>query len=110
MSKKQTSDMTHIMLVNENKPRVYLYNGTEGKKLPRPCLKCGVVVQGNLRALEQHHSANHPKVELGFDYTNQAWIQDGVYLNCAHPLDHGCRCYGRLHEGEAPEVGASIHF
>ena len=110
MSRKQTKDMTHLMLVNENKPKVLYYRGTEGKNLPRPCMKCGVVVQGKLTALEAHHSVAHPTVTLGFDYTNQAWVADGVYQRCSHPEDMDCQCYGRLHEGEPPMVGASIHF
>ena len=35
-----------------------------------------------------------------FDYTNQAWTQDGAYVDCGHPAA-GCECYGRAHAGEA---------
>jgi hypothetical protein len=56
-----------------------------------------------------------------FDYTNQAWTSDGVYLDCAHypagtilgpgglnsgKVFQGCDCYGRAHAGEA--VSAEI--
>ncbi len=40
----------------------------------------------------------------GFDYTNQAWVVNGVYVRCGHGTRPGfevaCQCYGRLHEGE----------
>jgi hypothetical protein len=50
-----------------------------------------------------------------FDYTNQAWTVDGVYVDCGHPAAGtvmgagspapgepfgGCDCYGRAHKGE----------
>jgi hypothetical protein len=50
-----------------------------------------------------------------FDYTNQAWTEDGVYVDCNHPPVGsvmgddgpvpgaefvGCDCYGRAHAGE----------
>ena len=84
MSKKETSQMTHIQLVNENKPKSVFYRGTESKKLPRVCSQCGITVNGKLTDLEQHWSENHTVV-VGFDYTNQAWIKDGVYVDCGHP-------------------------
>ncbi|MBW3598187.1 MAG: hypothetical protein KY475_13070 [Planctomycetes bacterium] len=36
----------------------------------------------------------------GFDYENQAWVVKGHYQRCGHPEEMGCRCFGRLHEGE----------
>ena len=36
----------------------------------------------------------------GYDYINQAWVVDGVYVRCGHPETMNCRCYGRTHEGE----------
>tara|TARA_R110000765_G_scaffold388682_1_gene481019 strand:+ start:421 stop:681 length:261 start_codon:yes stop_codon:yes gene_type:complete len=50
-----------------------------------------------------------------FDYTNQAWTVDGVYVDCGHPVAgtvmgagspapgeafRSCECYGRAHAGE----------
>jgi len=35
---------------------------------------------------------------MRFDYTNQAWTQDGVYVDCRHRVS--CDCYGRAHAGE----------
>lgn len=35
-----------------------------------------------------------------YDYKNQAWIIDGVYVSCAHPPDMNCHCYGKVHAGE----------
>ena len=52
---------------------------------------------------------------MRFDYTNQAWTQDGAYVDCGHPAAgtvmgdgspapgepfQGCNCYGRAHAGE----------
>jgi hypothetical protein len=42
--------------------------------------------------------------DVRYDYTNQAWIEDGRYSNCGHPATMACGCYGRAHQGElAPE-------
>ena len=38
--------------------------------------------------------------DVRFDYDVQAWVMDGYYVRCGHAGD-ACRCYGRLHEGEA---------
>ena len=35
-----------------------------------------------------------------YDYTNQAWLKDGVYLDCGHR--DACSCFGRLHAGQHP--------
>ena len=40
----------------------------------------------------------------GFDYDNQAWAKDGVYLRCGHPENMDCNCYGRIHAGEKTVV------
>jgi hypothetical protein len=37
----------------------------------------------------------------GFDYENQAWVENGKYLRCGHPDPMDCGCFGRLHEGES---------
>jgi hypothetical protein len=36
----------------------------------------------------------------GYDYDNQAWYQNGVYVLCGHPASFDCDCYGKLHAGE----------
>lgn len=36
-----------------------------------------------------------------FDYERQAWVVDGHYVQCGHSPETDCRCFGRLHEGEA---------
>jgi hypothetical protein len=46
-------------------------------------------------------------LQLAYDYTNQAWVQDGRYLGCGHSLP--CDCYGRRHEGEAVTANAEVH-
>lgn len=37
-----------------------------------------------------------------YDYKNQAWVVDGRYVSCDHPM---CKkdisfCYGTMHQGE----------
>ena len=123
-SNNNTSDMSHSQIVNEQKPKPMYYKGSEAKKLPRVCTVCNSVIHGNYSALEDHVATHN----IRYDYTNQAWIIDGVYAKCYCPeagtlVDPGqpggpggepyimgeCGCYGRLHEGETPMVGASIH-
>lgn len=43
----------------------------------------------------------------GFDYGRQAWVEDGRYVRCGHPLDMPCKCWGRLHEGEVTKIDNS---
>jgi hypothetical protein len=38
----------------------------------------------------------------GFDYTNQAWVQNGRYVPCGHLDEHGCNCFGKLNAGRRP--------
>lgn len=45
----------------------------------------------------------------GYDYTNQAWVVDGVYVACGHAPTLHCSCYGKLHAGEKPAEDAEIH-
>lgn len=40
----------------------------------------------------------------GYDYANQAWVANGVYVDCGHPEFLQCTCYGRQHAGEKAEV------
>ncbi len=35
-----------------------------------------------------------------YDYENQAWVVDGVYVRCGHDKSMACNCFGRIHEGE----------
>ena len=35
-----------------------------------------------------------------YDYENQAWVKDGKYVRCGHPDYMGCKCFGKIHEGE----------
>ena len=128
---RNRGSMERYLMGNENYGRIdrsSYYQGSEDKSLPRVCLMCNTQVQGTQANLERHVNANHPKVWNGYDYTNQAWIIQGVYAKCGCPkpgtiVDPGqpggpggpkfvatlCRCYGRLHEGEPPMIGASIH-
>jgi hypothetical protein len=37
----------------------------------------------------------------GYDYDNQAWYKNGVYVRCGHPDSMGCDCFGKINEGMA---------
>lgn len=50
--------------------------------------------------MSRTYYAADPK-QYGYDYTNQAWVKDGVYQDCNHPADMNCCCFGRAHKGEA---------
>jgi hypothetical protein len=36
-----------------------------------------------------------------YDYVKQAWVRDGKYVRCGHPLVMDCGCFGKLHAGES---------
>lgn len=49
-----------------------------------------------------------------YDYTNQAWVRDGVYVACSHVLEAGyalelCQCFGRIHAGEMVLSEAKVY-
>ena len=37
----------------------------------------------------------------GYDYDNQAWYQNGVYVRCGHPESMDCGCFGKANAGKA---------
>ena len=37
----------------------------------------------------------------GYDYVNQAWYMNGVYVRCGHPDTMNCECYGKINAGKA---------
>lgn len=39
-------------------------------------------------------------IDTWYDYTNQAWVRDGIYVACGHPTWFICYCYGKMHQGE----------
>jgi hypothetical protein len=41
----------------------------------------------------------------GFDYENQAWVENGKYVACGHRASMNCSCYGKIHEGEETMKG-----
>ena len=102
MGRKPVSQMTDAQVLKACKPKVKGYKETELQKYPRPCLLCGVQVEGTLGDLERHQSIH---LDTRYDYDNQAWIVNGKYARCYHPASMKCGCYGRLHEGEnAPSI------
>jgi hypothetical protein len=40
----------------------------------------------------------------GYDYNNQAWVINGKYVDCGHPSNMECGCYGRIHKGEEVKI------
>lgn len=47
---------------------------------------------------------------LFYDYDRQAWVEHGVYVDCGHRAIIKCRCYGRIHAGEAAPASASDYL
>ncbi len=45
---------------------------------------------------------------LFFDYANQAWVQNGIYVDCNHPTQWESCCYGRVHKGERCSHGVLV--
>ena len=52
-----------------------------------------------------------PHMVNGYDYENQAWVLNGRYESCAHPVWMKCECFGRIHAGEIVPASAysAIH-
>jgi hypothetical protein len=46
---------------------------------------------------------------IQYDYKHQAWMIEGVYQACDHPVMLQCICYGRIHAGEPAEHSEYIH-
>ena len=45
----------------------------------------------------------------GYDYTNQSWVVNGVYVACGHPESMTCACYGKVNAGKATPEGVLLH-
>ena len=43
-------------------------------------------------------------MSIQYDYVNQAWVENGRYVDCNHPKSMKCGCYGRVHKGEVAPV------
>lgn len=53
------------------------------------------------------------EAKLQFDYTNQAWLKDGLYIRCGHkeckpPYRENKVCFGTRHAGELPNLTAEV--
>ena len=46
----------------------------------------------------------------GYDYQHQAWVKDGVYVDCGHSKGINCGCYGARHKGRKPSKGYYTGF
>lgn len=77
----------------------------ESRLNPHLCAVCGrppVHILHPAQTVDSHRNVN------GFDYDRQAWVTNGRYIPCGHPIDMNCRCYGRLHAGELAPIDATI--
>jgi len=57
--------------------------------------------KAQIELASDHHIAVSPEGN-GFDYANQAWIEDGRYMPCGH--EKPCECYGTKHELEIVRI------
>lgn len=39
--------------------------------------------------------------DIYFDYKNQVWVVNGKYVDCGHPSEMNCECFGRLYADES---------
>jgi hypothetical protein len=46
------------------------------------------------------------KLWAGYDYDNQAWVENGVYLRCSHK--DACGCFGKRMEGLTVEQAQHV--
>jgi hypothetical protein len=73
---------------------------------PVRCANCGAAV-----ALEWDggvtFTADASVRSLLYDYQNQAWLENGRYVDCGHR--EPCDCYGRRHVGESAAADAILH-
>jgi len=58
-----------------------------------------------------HYKGNAKKSlsDYCYDYERQVWIIAGKYLDCGHPPDMQCTCYGRQHAGEVATITEHCH-
>lgn len=52
---------------------------------------------------------NEPNKSYGYDYTNQAWVIDGLYVDCGHDHNKPCpggNCFGRTQRRDCNRTGA----
>jgi hypothetical protein len=63
--------------------------------------------QLSVRSMKMMRAYMSNKHARGFDYTHQAWVVDGLYVDCGHPLTMDCGCYGRQHAGEATDASTA---
>lgn len=46
----------------------------------------------------------------GYDYRNQAFVRDGIYVRCGHPETLNCQCFGKRKEGYQTGCGGVAYF
>ena len=60
------------------------------------------------REIRTEEPGDEAQAHNGYDYVHQAWVRDGKYVRCAHPVSMNCSCYGRLHAGEPVAADAEV--
>ena len=57
--------------------------------------------EGKLVAIRSDEATpSNAKLYNGYDYNNQVWVMNGLYVRCGHLEAMQCSCYGREHAGE----------
>jgi len=87
----------------------YIHAGDESiTRLPDHLPTCPYRNRQNCNCSPEHLGFTLPKPTAivappWFDYTNQAWVINGVYAPCAHPASMDCQCFGLLNENRVPD-------
>ena len=66
------------------------------------CVASETPTSSRIRVNEMRMSAN--TALNGYDYDNQAWYKNGVYIRCGHPEAMDCQCFGKINEGMAVAI------
>jgi hypothetical protein len=93
--------LQHIINRFEGEPDVIFTAAVAIADIATEAAENGTIVDP-LAGSDFESPAPNPETITGFDYTNQAWVQNGRYLRCGHPTEMECDCFGRTHQGERP--------
>jgi hypothetical protein len=69
-----------------------------------PALISDATMLDELRVHDKPSPAQDAETITGFDYTNQAWVQNGRYVRCGHLDEHNCKCFGKINQGRRPSA------
>lgn len=60
--------------------------------------------EANERELLEMEWFEQQQDQVGFDYTNQAWVVGGLYERCGHAESMACGCFGCAHAGHTADL------